>query len=94
MKAPYVKAGSKIKFCSSNAEAYALESVSVNGGTAENAENGVCEIIMREEVSNLVANYKTVGTPISIYSEVSFEYKALFTKILPTAGIPSCSAKR
>lgn len=29
---------------------------------------------MREEVSNLVANYKTVGTPISIYSEVSFKY--------------------
>ena len=73
----YVKAGSKIKFCSSNAEAYALESVSVNGGTAENAENGVCEIIMREEVSNLVANYKTVGTPISIYSEVSFEYNGV-----------------
>ena len=70
----YVKAGSKIKFSSSNAEAYALESVGVNGETAENAENGVCEIIMREEVSNLVANYKTVGTPISIYSEVSFEY--------------------
>ena len=70
----YVKAGSKIKFSSSNAEAYALDSVNVNGGTVENAENGVCEIIMREEVSNLVANYQTVGTPISIYSEVSFKY--------------------
>ena len=70
----YVKAGSAITLSSTNSSAYGLVSVDVNGVSNSDAADGVCEIVMPESVANIVANYQTVGTPISIYSEVSFKY--------------------